>query len=371
MTVDPALPGARYRAGVAAHRWQDDPAQHRALAELDRLHRLLSAPVRAPRWRHWLHLPPVRHDTAAPHCGLYLWGDVGRGKTFLMDLLVAGLPSEVVMRQHFHRFMAGVHEALRALGEREDPLAQVAEDYAARVRLLCLDEFIVGDIGDAMILAGLLRGLFERGVVLVTTSNTAPGELYRGGLQRARFLPAIASIERHCRVLRLESPHDWRRRALREAPVYQAPADAEAEQVLASIFEAYATGEVEGGGVLQIHGRDIAVRRRAGNMAWFDFAALCEGPRSVADYIELARRFDAVIVSRVPRFDDDARDPARRFVQLVDEFYDRRAKLVLSAAAPILGLYDGTRLRGEFDRAESRLVQMQSREYLEAPRREA
>ena len=360
MTGDPSAgPGARYAAGVAARQWQDDPAQQAALAALDRLHALLLREPPRASLRTWLGIgarPP------APR-GLYLWGRVGRGKTFLMDLLAAALPPAIVLRRHFHRFMAGVHDALAEHDGERDPLERVAADIAAHARVLCLDEFFVQDIGDAMILAHLLQALFRRGVLLVTTSNTAPAELYRDGLQHARFAPAIALLEQHCEVLEMVSDHDWRLRALKQAPTWHIPAGPDAERALAAVFErlAQAPGEA---GVLTINGRGIPCTRAAGAVAWFAFDALCDGPRAVGDYIEIARSHDAVLLSGVPPFGPDNEDPARRFVNLVDAFYDCRVKLVCSAATAIVDLYDGERLRVEFARAESRLIEMQSEDYL-------
>ncbi len=356
-----ASPGQRYRDGVRRGLWSDDPAQHAALVELDRLHHALATTPPdglLDRLRGLLSGP-----SPAP-AGLYLWGHVGRGKTFLMDLFVDGLPSGTALRRHYHRFMREVHEALRELGEHSDPLQDVAADIAQRARVLCLDEFIVQDIGDAMILDGLLRALISRNVVLVTTSNTAPDGLYADGLQRARFLPAIARIQRHCQVLELASDHDWRLRALEQAPIYQTPPGPEAGRALERIFGQYAQGAVAGAGELRVNDRPIACLRRADNIAWFAFDALCDGPRGNDDYIELARRYPAVIVANVPCFGPHNHDPARRFIHLVDEFYDRRVKLVLSAAAPIIDLYEGDRLRAEFARTESRLIEMQSHDYL-------
>jgi cell division protein ZapE len=265
--------------------------------------------------------------------------------------------------------MGEVHESLRELGDRQNPLVDVAAGIAARCRVLCLDEFLINDIGDAMILANLVEALFARGVTLVTTSNTAPANLYKDGLQRARFLPAIAAIEAHCHVVEMISAHDWRLRALTHAPVYHTPPGAEAERELSRIFSSQAQGVVIDGGELTINDRSIPVRKRADNILWFDFAALCDGPRAVADYIALAKAGPAVIISNVPQFTIYSEDPAKRFVQLVDEFYDRHVKLILSAAAPITELYDGERLRAEFGRTESRLIEMQSQEYLALPHR--
>jgi cell division protein ZapE len=356
-------PSARYLEGVAAHRWEADAAQQAVLPEFDRMHAALTA-VRDTGGLFGRLKSLLGDDGRDAVPGIYLWGSVGRGKTFLMDLFVSSLPPHVALRRHYHRFMSEVHEKLRELGGRQDPLVEVAAALAARCRVLCLDEFLVSDIGDAMILGNLLDALFARGVSLVTTSNTAPAQLYRDGLQRARFLPAIALLEKHCHIVEMVSPRDWRLRALSQAPVYHTPPGAEAERSLARIFASQAQGPVQEGGDLVVNGRSIPVRKRCESILWFDFDALCEGPRAVADYIALAKAGPTVIVSNVPQFTLYSEDAARRFVQLVDEFYDRHVKLVLSAATPITELYDGERLRAEFGRTESRLIEMQSEDYL-------
>ncbi|KLD62083.1 cell division protein ZapE [Dyella japonica] len=363
---DLLAPSARYHEGVSAHRWEADPAQQALLPEFDRMHAaLLAAEANGNGNGLFGRLKSLLgNDTREGVQGLYLWGSVGRGKTFLMDMFVSSLSPGMALRRHYHRFMGEVHEQLRELGERQDPLIEVAANIASRCRVLCLDEFLVNDIGDAMILGTLLQSLFERGVTLVTTSNTAPENLYKEGLQRARFLPAIALIEKHCRVVQMISSHDWRLRALTQAAVYQTPPSAEAERALSRIFTTQAEGAVQEGGELIINDRPIPVRKRARNIVWFEFAALCEGPRAVADYIALAKTSPAVIISNVPQFTIYTDDAARRFVQLVDEFYDRHVKLILSAASAITDLYDGERLRAEFGRTESRLIEMQSEEYL-------
>ncbi|HKT41552.1 MAG TPA: cell division protein ZapE [Rhodanobacteraceae bacterium] len=355
-----ALPGALYARGVAEGRWQDDPAQRAALAAFDRLHDAVLAPPPGvfARWR-----ARFGGRTQALR-GLYLWGAVGRGKTMLMDQFVASLPEGIALRVHFHRFMLDVHARLRVLGEVRDPLPRVAAGIAARARVLCLDEFMVTDIGDAMILYGLLRALVERGVTLVTTSNTPPRDLYRNGLQRERFLPAIHLLEQHCEVLELASSQDWRLRALTRAPVYLTPDDARAEAALARLFTELAQGTVEEDVELKVNDRSFRARRVCVQAAWFDFAALCDGPYGSADYIELARTYPAILISRLPQFTPFNEDAAQRFVHLIDEVYDRRVKLAVTAQVPVVELYDGTRLRGEFARTISRLIEMQSREYL-------
>ncbi|MBB3227950.1 cell division protein ZapE [Luteibacter sp. Sphag1AF] len=367
MNCPTLTPSERYREGVAGHRWESDPAQVPVLAQFDRLHAALcQATPAAPSGGLFGKLRSMLgNEQPEPIRGLYLWGSVGRGKTFLMDLFVSSLAPGLALRRHYHRFMLEVHESLRELGERQDPLIEVAARIAAKARVVCLDEFLVNDIGDAMILSGLLDALFARGVVLVTTSNTAPPGLYRDGLQRARFLPAIAAIEKHCVVHEMVSPHDWRLRALTQASVYLTPPGLEAERSLQRIFTSQAEGGIRDDEQIDVQGRAIPARRRADNIVWFDFTALCEGPRAVADYIELARRFPSVVVSNVPQFTVYTENEAKRFILLVDEFYDRHVKLILSAAAPITELYDGQRLRAEFGRTESRLIEMQSEDYLE------
>ena len=350
-------PSERYAAGVAAGEWQDDPSQRAALIELDRLWSDLVQRAPPSFWQRLRgNVEPVR--------GLYLWGRVGRGKTFLCDLFFDALPDGAKQRVHFHRFMQDVHAGLRALDGRADPLDEVAARLSADVRVLVLDEFFVGDIGDAMILGNLLRALFARGVVLVTTSNTPPKDLYKDGLQRERFLPAIALIEQHCSVVELDSPHDWRLRALKQAPVYYTPPGADAERTMRAIFNRVARSAPRCAVELRINDRPIPARLEADGAAWFEFAALCEGPRGVADYIELARAYHTILISNVPQFSPLTEDAARRFIELVDEVYDRGVNLVLSAATPVVELYDGDRLRAQFARTESRLIEMQSEDYL-------
>lgn len=354
-----ATPSDHYRRGLAERRWEDDPQQRAALAVLDHLHAELIAAHAGGLWKRiQMRVAPK------PVRGLYLWGAVGRGKTFLVDLFFASLPFERKLRLHFHRFMGRVHAQLARLEGHADPLREVAANFAAQARVFCLDEFFVTDIGDAMILAGLLRHLFARGVTLVTTSNIEPSRLYRDGLQRSRFLPAIGLLELHCQVLELASAQDYRLRALTRGGVYFTPLSAVAERELAACFDRIAPGALRPEADILINDRAIAVKRRADGVIWFDFDALCEGPRAVADYIELARSFNTVLISGVPQFSPQMDDAARRFVELVDEFYDRGVNLVLSAATPATELYDGERLRAQFARTESRLIQMQSREYL-------
>ncbi len=359
-----STPLERYREAIATGSHQPDPAQAAAAQALDDLHKELTvrgAVAPLPRWLRRLfgERQPVR--------GLYLWGGVGRGKTWLMDLFHESLPFPQKRRVHFHRFMREVHRSLKALGEVRDPLERVANDIARDARVLCFDELYVADIGDAMILGTLFEALFARGVTLVATSNQPPQDLYRDGLQRTRFLPAIAALERHTRVIEVTGGTDFRLRALERAALFHTPADAAADARLAQDFERIAGGPGRADTELEVEGRPVAARRLADGVAWFDFAALCDGPRGASDYIELARTFHTVIVSGVPRMDALRDDEARRFVTLVDEFYDRNVKLALSADAPLDGLYAGERLRFEFQRTQSRLLEMQSHDYLAEP----
>ena len=369
MTDAAPIPSSAYAAGVARGDWQHDPAQQPALRELDRIHAaLLAAPGRGGLLSNGL-LSKLFGTAPDPVRGLYLWGGVGRGKTFLIDLFFDGLPIADKRRTHFHRFMREVHAQLRAHAGERDPLAAIAKQWRATLRVLVLDEFFVTDIGDAMLLARLLDRLFAEGVVLVTSSNIAPAGLYHDGLQRARFLPAITLIEQHCAVVHLDSPHDYRLRALTKSPVYRAPLDAQSDAWLATRWEELSRGSPHESGPLVVDGRPIPVRGLAEGEAWFDFDALCEGPRGTADYIEVAREFHTVLLGGIPRLDAQRDDTARRFVHLIDELYDRHVNLVCTADAAAQDLYAGERLRGAFERTASRLIEMQSAEYLASEHR--
>ena len=356
----PLLPSVAYAQGVAGGRWQGDPAQLAALPELDRLHLAFAAGSAGSLLDRLASR--FREPEAEP--GLYLWGKVGRGKTFLADLLCDSLGELPRQRWHFHRFMGEVHARLRALTDTADTLSVVARDLSVDMRLLMLDEFFVGDIGDAMILGRLLEQLVSRGVTLVTTSNIPPNELYRDGLQRASFLPCIALLESHCRVLQLQSPHDYRLRQLTRAATYLTPLGETSDAALAAHFDRLAGHSPRSVTPLSVNQRDIPVKVQADGVAWFEFAALCDGPRAAADYIEIARDFHSVLLSNVPRLDAGMEEAARRFVYLVDEFYDRHVNLLLSAAADPLSLYHGQKVQREFERTSSRLIEMQSAAYL-------
>jgi cell division protein ZapE len=351
----------RYAEALAVRHFASDAEQLAVVGRLDDLRRrLLEAPGLAlPRW-----LAALTGRDLTPMQGLYLWGGVGRGKTWLMDLFCASLPPKLARRRHFHRFMHEVHQHLHRLQHHPSPLEEVARSIARRTRVLCLDELHVADIADAMILGGLFAGLTRRGVTLVATSNVPPHELYQDGLQRQRFLPAIALLERHLDVVRLAGSTDYRLRQLTAAGIYLPVGAPDTAQRLATLFESLAAQEPHGGRTIEVAGRAIPVQGASAAVVWFDFAALCAGARSQEDYLEIACEFQSVIVAGVPVLDGAHEDEARRFIALVDEFYDRNVKLIVSAAAAPAELYRGERLGALFARTASRLTEMQSEEYL-------
>ncbi len=359
-------PLARYKEQIAAGIIEHDAAQERVAHEFERLFDELCSS--AGPGRGWSALfPALRRQRQKSIRGIYLWGTVGRGKTFLMDQFYAALPFAEKRRQHFHRFMADVHHRLKQLRMQEDPLEVVAAQIADSARVICFDEFAVGDIADAMILANLFRGLFERGVTLVATSNTIPSELYRDGLQRARFLPAIALIEERCEVVNMGGELDYRLQFLQRSDLYQHPVSAHSRARLTAFFEAMEPDASDEAGSIEVNDRSIYFLRNGESTIWFDFEQICDGPRSQNDYIEISRLYQSVLISRVPRFTPALENQARRFIALIDEFYDRKVKLALSAEVPIEALYAGERLKHEFERTRSRLQEMQSDEYLHAP----
>src|SRR5262245_10550717 len=359
-------PVEQYNACLSLPGFVDDPVQRTAVARLDALSGRLDA-ARANEASLTRRLKArLIGDRRELVKGLYMWGGVGRGKTFLMDLFFDCLPFPDKLRTHFHRFMYRVHRDLTRLAGHANPLVRVADGLASEARVLCFDEFFVSDIGDAMILGELLAHLFDRGVTLVATSNIPPRSLYENGLQRRRFVPAIELLERNTDVMNLDGGTDYRLRLLEQAETYHAPLDDQAERFLGERFATLVPdlSNVEANIELEIEGRPIRCRRAADDVAWFDFKALCDGPRSQNDYIELARIYHAVLLSGVPVFTVRSEDQARRFISLVDEFYDHDVKLILSAEVPVETLYRGERLVFEFERTRSRLLEMRSREYL-------
>ena len=358
--------------GFAAY----DPVQAEAARRLAALHVvLLARPPRAVASGPGL-LGRIRSRIggAAPEItpvkGLYLWGGVGRGKTYLMDWFAEALPLPGKRRLHFPHFMRAPPEGLAGLPRQPDPLELVAERLCQDLRVLCLDEFVVTDITDATLLHGLLRAFFRRGVTLVTTSNTPPDLLYLNGLQRPLFLPAIALLKEHTQVFELDGGEDYRLRTLREEGVYHHAGEGDAETHLEAAFRRLLGGHHEDPPLLHVNGRDIPARRLGPDLAWFDFEVLCGGPRATADYIEIAREFHTILLSGVPCLTLGQDAAARRFLHLVDELYDRRVKLILSAAVPLEELYSGQLHDFAHERLISRLVEMQSTAYLAAGTRD-
>jgi len=358
MTRDPFL--ASLVASARAHGFELDQAQRSAAGALSRL----NGQLQANDTQRGL-LARLRKRT--PIRGIYLWGPVGRGKSFLMDAFFEAALTQRKRRIHFHRFMQHTHQELRVLQGQEEPLRSVAQRVADEVALLCLDEFHVVDIGDAMLMRGLLEGLTLAGVTLVTTSNQHPDQLYLHGLQRGQFLPAIEHIKQHMDVVEVAGPNDYRLRALEQAGVYHTPLGQDAEIAQRVAFEAVAGESGEADATLEIESRPIVARRVAAGVAWFEFTELCDGPRGTADYIELGRRYHTILVSGVPRFEVPMAEVSRRFTWMVDEFYDRRVKLILSAAASPPELYVGMPMRPEIERTVSRLMEMQTSRYLSQP----
>lgn len=359
----------RYRQLTTEPGFHYEESQAQAVARLQTLaDRLIHRPPPAPRPVGLLgRLLSARPEPPIP--GLYLWGGVGRGKTWLMDLFFEALPFEQKLRLHFHRFMQEIQDELAHLRQQRDPLRIVARHFAERARVLCLDEFHVEDITDAMLLHGLLAALCDEGISLVFTSNTPPGELYRNGLQRERFLPAIDLIERHTQVFELRGDTDHRLQHLCKADTWYRPANAHSDQQLARRFREIAPCEGSPDRPLLINHRSIPCRLYADDVAWFDFFPLCNGPRSSHDYLEIARRFHTVFISAVPVMGEEQDDWAHRFIDLVDELYDHRVKLLASAAAEPRELYTGRQLAFEFQRTASRLAEMRSTDYLALPHR--
>jgi cell division protein ZapE len=356
-----------YTTRLAECGFRSDPAQLAAVEKLDDLRgRLIAAHSAADSspLRRWLGSLVGSSSAQEPERGLYLWGGVGRGKTWLMDMFFESLPFPEKRRRHFHRFMHDVHSELKGLQNRESPLEAVAEQMAGDTRVLCFDEFFVTDIADAMILGGLFEGLFKRGVTLVATSNTPPRDLYKDGLQRQRFFPAIDLIESHVEVLNVDGSTDYRLRQLTQAGTYLLSAAPDTPRRLEALFAELAHYGNATGGTIEIEGRTIPVVRQSSSAVWFEFDAVCGGPRSQDDYIEIAREYQSVIVSDIPILEPVRENQARRFIALVDELYDRNVNLIVSAAASPVDLYRGERLSFPFERTVSRLIEMQSEDYL-------
>ncbi|EMH5181736.1 MULTISPECIES: cell division protein ZapE [Serratia] len=367
-------PLSRYQQALDAGEYQADEVQRRAMTQLDRIYQALlqkpaaSAPAGGLRGK-LSRLLGKGGETAPqrPVQGLYMWGGVGRGKTWLMDMFFHSLPGDRKMRLHFHRFMLRVHEELTELQGRENPLDIVADGFKAETDVLCFDEFFVSDITDAMLLATLLQALFARGITLVATSNIPPDDLYRNGLQRARFLPAIDLINEYCDVMNVDAGIDYRLRTLTQAHLYLTPLSDQTRETLDRMFVKLAGKAGEDAPVLQINHRPLQAIRSVDGVLAVDFHTLCEEARSQLDYIALSRLYHSVILYNVQVMGPLKENTARRFLALVDEFYERHVKLVIGAEASMFEIYQGERLKFEYQRCLSRLQEMQSEEYLKLP----
>lgn len=357
-------PLERYQADLKRPDFAKDSAQENAVNHLQRLFDDLVAAHNKSS-----NLVSKLFHKRKPIKGLYFWGGVGRGKTYLMDIFYDALPFPEKMRTHFHRFMKRVHEDLTQLKGHKNPLTLIAEHISKETRVICFDEFFVSDIADAMILGTLFEEIFKRGVSLVATSNIIPDGLYKDGLQRARFLPAIAVLKENTEVINVDSGIDYRLRVLEKANLYYCPNDAEAEKQLEHTFANLILDPTDAKENidLTIENRLIHAKKACSTAVWFEFKDICDGPRSQNDYIDIAKAYKAVLISNVEQLDTNKEDIATRFIYLVDEFYDRNVKLILSAEVPLKDLYVGIRSEFAFQRTLSRLLEMQSHEFLTRP----
>lgn len=354
-------PLERYQAALATGDFSEDAVQLAAVTYMDNLYHeiIKSQDSSGGGWFSSL----FKSKPVMPK-GLYMWGGVGRGKTWMMDMFYESLPIKRKMRMHFHHFMQLVQRELVALQGQADPLKKVADIIHQEAVVICFDEFFVSNVSDAMILGDLFSMLFDRGITLVATSNIEPSGLYKNGIHRDRFLPAIAQVEKHTTVMNIDAGIDYRLRLLKQAKLYSSPLTDDTKDWLSERFDTLAGGQTISTSPIMIGGRNIDVIKRTETMLLADFRALCMQPRSAADFIEIANDFDTVMVDNVPALNDTLMDPTRRFIYLVDEFYDRRVKLLIRAEQSILTLYQGEKLAFEIERTRSRLLEMQSEEYL-------
>lgn len=357
-------PLQKYQQDLKQPDFQQDIAQLNAVHELQRLYLALIAPQPKASWLARMQVKLTKASPRQPIQGLYLWGGVGRGKTYLVDTFYECLPFTEKMRIHFHRFMHRVHNELKTLNGQPDPLKIVAKRIAGEARVICFDEFFVSDITDAMLLGTLMEELFALEIVLVATSNIIPDELYRNGLQRARFLPAIALLNQHTKVLNVDSGVDYRLRTLEQAEIYHYPLDQKAIDNLHKYFHQLAPEQGATYQEIEVEGRMIPTLHNADGVLMLEFRALCNSTRSQTDYMELSRCYHTVLLANVEQMGQQLDDIARRFIAMVDEFYERKVKLIMSAAVPLEHLYKQGTLEFEFKRCLSRLKEMQSHDYL-------
>lgn len=377
--MQPSSPIALYQQALDAGDYQPDDVQRRTVARLDTLYQelnqrpspsVVNEGIRGRLGRLLGRSAPKK--PIRPAQGLYMWGGVGRGKTWLMDMFFHSLPGDRKLRLHFHRFMLRVHQELTTLQGHENPLEIIADGFKTQADVLCFDEFFVSDITDAMLLATLLEALFARGITLVTTSNIPPDDLYRNGLQRARFVPAIELIKQYCDVMNVDAGIDYRLRTLTQAKLYLTPLNPQTEQEMDDIFVKLAglagkEKEVEKAPILEINHRPLPAICSAQGVLAVDFHTLCEEARSQLDYIALSKLYHTVLLHNVHQMATKDENTARRFLALVDEFYERRVKLIIAAEVSMFEIYCGERLKFEYQRCLSRLQEMQSEEYLASP----
>lgn len=364
MTEERISPADRYAAALMTGDFQPDEDQALAIHHMDELWQGLVQrydSVKNGMFRFGRQGKPPR--------GVYMWGGVGRGKTWMMDMFFESIPFRRKLRMHFHHFMQRVHKELNELQGQADPLEKVADSIYDDAVIICFDEFFVSHVSDAMILGDLFKLLFARGMTLVATSNIEPDGLYKDGLHRDRFLPAIAMLNKYTHVLNIDRGIDYRLRVLQQAKLYMSPLSDENEAWITQRFASLTQNHEVLTDDITVNDRQVATRGHTEDMLWCDFKQLCMQPRSAADFIDMAQSYNTVLVSNVPVLNDDLNDPTRRFIYLVDEFYDRRVKLLVTAQQPILEIYSGKKLAFEIERTRSRLLEMQSQEYLEEAHR--
>lgn len=346
-----------YRKQCISGAISEDKEQLIALTSMQRIYQdLVNEQKKRFGWTRLLHKTKLVH-------GLYLWGGVGVGKTFMMDCFYHCLPFPQKLRMHFHQFMHRIHQELKHHQGDKDPLQVIASELAKETVVICFDEFYVSDITDASILGRLLEALFKRGVCLVATSNTAPDDLYKNGLQRLRFLPAIALIKKNTEVLHIPTTVDYRLQYLTEAGVFYTPLDQAAAEHMQKSFAVFAEGSFVEETPIALYGRSINVKKRTPRIIWFDFHDICSIPRSQNDYLALAEQYHTVFISDIPEILPESKDTICLFIKLVDVFYDAKVRLVISAAQPIPELYNQGAMVVEYMRTHSRLMEMQSTDY--------
>ncbi len=362
----------KYQQALQQSEMKQDAAQQKAVAKLEALSQALTVEADSTFWHSLKKISPFHRQLPPSIPGLYLWGGVGRGKTWLMNLFYEELNISQKKRVHFHHFMLDVHEELSTFSadntkSKKNPLQHIAKQLAKQYRVICIDEFIVTNITDAMILSELLHALFKHGLCLVATSNRIPDDLYLNGLQRERFIPAIELIKRHTEVFHLDGGVDHRASLLEKSDTYYFPIDDDTNQKITQRMLTLAVTPITEKQVLIILGREVQSVRCSQEIAWFDFDSICSTPRAAQDYIELAQQFNTIFVSNIPVLTEYSDDKARRFIYLIDELYDKNVKLIASAHAQPEKLYQGDMLEFAFHRTSSRLIEMRSPTYLSRP----